>query len=767
MGEIYRVEDLKLGQTVALKFLPERLARNGAALARFHREVRLARQVSHPNVCRVFDLGEARGRPFLSMEFIEGEDLHSLLRQVGRLPPDKASEISLQLCAGLAAIHDMGVLHRDLKPSNVMVDARGRARIADFGVAALAGELGPGEARAGTLAYMAPEQIAAGEVSVRSDLYSLGLVLYEMFTGRRAAESPALAPSRLLKDMPPEIERVILRCLAQDPRDRPPSAMAVARSFPEGDLLGAALAAGETPSPEMVIAAPTLGILRPAVALSCLVGVLLAILTLFFVSDRVMAHRRMPLPFPPEVLADRARALLEEAGVRVSPAHASYGFRVHDEYLRFLVAGGKTGRRPPLFLFWYRQGGTQEEGIDRADVILDPEGRLWRLEASPDRAATAAGPLKWELLLRAAGFEPGLLKSSEPRRIPARYADSLFAWEATRTRPPAPIRVEASSYRGIPVSFEVLGPWSGSSPSAIEPGMDGTANAPLPLAAKLLLILAMVVLAQANLRRGRGDLNGAWRLTFFTLSIGLIGKLLGAREPPSTLIGHSAMVWCAYMAVEPTIRRHWPWRIVSWTRLLSGHLRDPMVGRDVLIGSLLGLSIALVFVLELILAEWMGDRPRFRFISLDSLLGFSGVVRQISYDWQESAGATFGFLSLFLILYLFFRRREPWAVGAFGIFILVLSTAASPSSRIWMALLFGVVKVVLVLILWTRFGVLTDLTAKLVFLLALRYPLTSDLSTWYSGATVFVIVAVLGLAVYGFATATAGRPWLRERFMDG
>jgi serine/threonine-protein kinase len=129
MGEVYRADDMKLAQPVALKFLPETLAMDGAALARFHREVRIARQVAHPNVCRVFDIGEVDGHHFLSMEYIDGEDLSSLIRRIGRVPIDKAIEIARQLCAGLAAAHESGVLHRDLKPANVMIDGRGKARI--------------------------------------------------------------------------------------------------------------------------------------------------------------------------------------------------------------------------------------------------------------------------------------------------------------------------------------------------------------------------------------------------------------------------------------------------------------------------------------------------------------------------------------------------------------------------------------------------------------------------------------------------------------
>src|SRR5208283_4761290 len=193
MGEVYRATDLTLSQPVALKFLPEAAGADQMALARFYNEVRIARQVSHPNVCRVYDVGQLEGQPYLSMEYIDGENLASLIRRIGRLPHDKAVEMSRRLCAGLSAAHARGVLHRDLKPANVMVDSEGQVLITDFGLAGIAGMLQGAEVRNGTPAYMAPEQLAGREVTVRSDIYSLGLVLYEMFTGRRAFEASTLA----------------------------------------------------------------------------------------------------------------------------------------------------------------------------------------------------------------------------------------------------------------------------------------------------------------------------------------------------------------------------------------------------------------------------------------------------------------------------------------------------------------------------------------------------------------------------------------------
>jgi serine/threonine protein kinase len=153
MGEVYRAYDLILNQAVALKFLAGSHM-SEAALARFRNEVRIARQVSHPNVCRVYDIGFIEGMHFLSMEYLDGEDLDSLLRRIGRLPRDKAIEFTRKICAGLSAAHDRGVLHRDLKPANIMIDGRGQARVTDFGLAALAAEIPLSDIRSGTPAYM-------------------------------------------------------------------------------------------------------------------------------------------------------------------------------------------------------------------------------------------------------------------------------------------------------------------------------------------------------------------------------------------------------------------------------------------------------------------------------------------------------------------------------------------------------------------------------------------------------------------------------------
>src|SRR3954452_1729931 len=170
MGEVYRADDLKLGQQVALKLLPAALAQDASQLDLLHEEVRLGRQVAHPNVCRIYDIGDWEGAHFVAMEYVDGEDLARLLQRIGRLSHDKAVEIARGLAAGLAAAHAKGILHRDLKPANIMIDGRGEPRITDFGLALASDEAVDSNIVAGTPAYMAPEQFEGKAATVQSDL---------------------------------------------------------------------------------------------------------------------------------------------------------------------------------------------------------------------------------------------------------------------------------------------------------------------------------------------------------------------------------------------------------------------------------------------------------------------------------------------------------------------------------------------------------------------------------------------------------------------
>jgi serine/threonine-protein kinase len=369
MGEVYRADDLKLKQPVALKFLPASTNTDGAALARFYKEVSVARQISHRHVCRVYDVAEFQGEHFISMEFVRGEELSSLLKRIGRVPPDKAVDVARQLCAGLAAVHERGVLHRDLKPANIMLDEHGEVRITDFGIAALAVE-DPRE-MSGTPAYMSPEQLDGRELTAKSDIYSLGLVLYELFTGKKAFEATSLpellrlrrsdttptSPAEHVPELDPLIERVIFRCLERDPAKRPASTLQVAAALPGGDPLAAALAAGETPSPEMVAAAPKQGGLKPAIAVSWLASVLVLIGIICFLTRYTALYRRVPLNKSPEVLRDRAAELVTKFGNTTPAVDSTYGMGLDRDYLNYIHDNDQSQSR------WSRLSSGQPAAI--------------------------------------------------------------------------------------------------------------------------------------------------------------------------------------------------------------------------------------------------------------------------------------------------------------------------------------------------------------------------------------------------------------------
>ena len=213
-------------------------------------EVRIARQVSHPNVCRVYDVGEFEGHHFITMEYVDGEDLAALLRRIGRLPQEKALDLARQIGAGLAAAHVHGIVHRDLKPANIMLDGSGRARITDFGLAAAAEAIRGKEAQSGTPAYMAPEQLAGGVITPRTDVYALGLVLFEMFTGKRPFDDSAKpisssgsrpaseAPSRFVPGLDPAIDAAILEVSRARTREPPALGDGSSRDASRGRPIG-------------------------------------------------------------------------------------------------------------------------------------------------------------------------------------------------------------------------------------------------------------------------------------------------------------------------------------------------------------------------------------------------------------------------------------------------------------------------------------------------------------------------------------------------
>jgi len=813
MGEVYRAHDLMLGQEVALKFLPEVAASNPAALARFYNEVRIARQVSHANVCRVYDLGEVDGQPYLSMEYVDGEDLGSLLRRIGRLPSDKAIEIARQLCAGLAAAHAKGVLHRDLKPANVMLNGRGHVVVTDFGLAALADEIPGEEIRNGTPAYMAPEQLAGKEVTVQSDIYSLGLVLYEVFTGKRAFEASTLAelvrlhtettplsPSSLVKELDPAVESAILRCLDPEPSNRPSSALAVAARLPGGDPLAAALAAGETPSPQVVAASGSTAALPwkiglPALALA-IAG--LAVFAILIATSSMI--EKAQLPKPPEVLADKARELIQRLGYTDPPRDFAYAF---DDDQDFLNAVEKADRplpnwdeiarsRPSPFKFWYRQspepmlavglrnellipGEIQENDpkptmSGMIDVQLDPEGRLTYFQALPPEREDPPGqtpPPDWNALFVAAGLDISKFQPEVPMWASLAASDVRQAWSGQwpgyRNRP---LHVEAATWHGRPVFFSLSGPWNRSArmPSSKAAGAGDLATRILLTVILFVPILAAVFMARWNFVRGKGDRPGAMRLAILIGSLHIALWMFLAHFSSvgnfilllvlgiSTTLFWSGAVWVLYLAIEPYVRRYWPQAIVSWTRALTGRWRDPLVGRDVLYGVMLGILVCDIYGLRFHLEGHFGAPPA------NPATDYLGSARMALGAWLRNVPGSITFtLLVFLLLFLLrVSLRKSW-LAATG-FVLLFTAFKSVSSD------YPGVEWPMQAILYTalaagalRFGLVALAAALFTAETALNIPITLNPSAWYFPNASLALATIAALAIWGFYTATAGQ----------
>jgi serine/threonine protein kinase len=245
MSTVDLAHDAELDRPVAVKRLAENLARDEELRRRFIREARLAARLSHPNVVRVFDVGEDGGRPFIAMEYVEGETLADLVAQRGPLPVAEAATLGVQICAGLAAAHAAGLVHRDVKPQNLLLGTDGVLKLGDFGIAV--GHEGTRLTLAGTVlgtaGYLAPEQARGEEVTAAADIYAVGAVLYELLTGKPARTAGSLAelgsedgfhPPDLaarVPTAPPELVAAVTACLSVRPEDRPPSAAALARQL--------------------------------------------------------------------------------------------------------------------------------------------------------------------------------------------------------------------------------------------------------------------------------------------------------------------------------------------------------------------------------------------------------------------------------------------------------------------------------------------------------------------------------------------------------
>lgn len=588
MGEVYRATDRTLSQDVALKFLPKRFINDPKAERHLLEEVRLARRVSHRNVCRVHDVEQSAEGLFITMELIEGEDLATIIRRVGRLSGTRAVAIAREICIGLAAAHDQGVIHRDLKPANVLIDRDGHVHLADFGLSALT--TNAGKHKGGTPSYMPPEQVLGDPVGPAGDIYCLGLTLFEMFTGKpvfrpkdmvellELHERGAPPPSSVEPAIDPLVENVILRCLERRPEERPASPLLVAAELPGGSLVAAALDAGLTLSPDMVASAGSCRIMPARTAVMLVVAIVLGLVLGVRLARSTFLPALVPLEKSADVLADTSRTMLKTFGYTAHPNHEAYTLDYYEELLSELAARDPSPNwwnqlrkpRPSPIDFWYRSHTrpliTQNSDrrvtwLDPAPEVpgmlslrLDPGGRLRELfvvtagiESMPQELTdpslaalrrTGAEPDP-ALLFNAAGLDPAFFKPAESNWVHPVYCDQTFSFAGFYPdNAEQPITVAMGFFQGWPVSFRIIEKKleSASQFKDLTPPWQRGVGLSMQLIIIIATTLGAALLTHRHMKSKVGDLHGAFRLAWGGFILGTLSFLLRADHDADLMV---------------------------------------------------------------------------------------------------------------------------------------------------------------------------------------------------------------------------------------
>lgn len=796
MGEVYEATDLELSQVVALKFLPWERASDQKWIDRLKEEVRLARSVTHENVCRVHSLEFADGQPFLVMEYANDGTLAKL---VGSLNQDRVVAYGRQLCDGLEAIHAKSLLHRDLKPANILID-NDRALIADLGLAAVAGTIDPSQVGAGTLAYMAPEQLDGREVTRRSDLFALGLVLYELTTGRRPfpgksrdellrlyRQAPE-APSVRVPGLDPALDRVILRCLQFNPKERPASAREVRDALPPL-------------SPEITTKQGGTGRLRPALALWLLGAAVVGIILHALLADRVMAFRQAPVGEDPDNLKQTARKIAVDFGYPKDPKSEAYMLEWDLDLVNTLVAEPSRWRNvtdgyTPAMYFWYRRSPTRLVPGSRmtpADpppivpgmvcVMLDSSGKLIEFHAVPNRSPTTTDvdSQSWEgRLFAAAGLAREQFGEDNARaRRPPVHADKFWSLREKAVEGSSrPLRdVDIAICDGKPVYFRVSERLAGDKPARdrleIIAGLtdevsphDSTNAGTLTLI--LIILVGGTMLAIRNWRLQRIDWQGSVKVPLICLTLILLGRIAATSRVWSLegersifmnglgVAGFWALILgVSYLALEPYMRRRWPERLSSWNRLLVGRFCDPLVGRDVLVGVIAGICFAFATKLNALLLTWSGQ-PTYC-LTTPYYNPFTPAVPGGTLI-QLLATAMIRIVCQFVLLLFagLLFRRESLAALALVVFLMAYnySVAISPD---WTTPIGITLSAILVVLLMIRFGLLASLIGLYIAMILTSMPLTIDFSTWYVGGMLLTYAVLTAFTLYGFFVSLDGQ----------
>jgi tRNA A-37 threonylcarbamoyl transferase component Bud32 len=616
MGVVYKARDHETGELVALKSLRSEVAADAHTMERFKNELRLARRITHKNVCRIHDFVRSDGTAYISMEFVEGETLRSVLSRFGSMGVRKGIQIARQICSGLAEAHGQGIVHRDLKPENVMIDRRGNVKLMDFGIArSLQGGVTTGAGVViGTPAYMSPEQAEGRPVDARSDIYSLGLVLYEMFAGVAAfhGETPVslalkqirerpLAPREHDANLPEYLEQTILRCLEKNPAARFSTVAEL-----DDALSRQTLTPWSTPVDAGTSETRAAWFRRREQTLLLLGGLGLGLLA-YFVGDMYPAsHLRLQLDF--DEARSQARRFLKELVPAVPVSLSRKALVWIDGRGADDSRASDPSHRTHDFTWQFRWRGPNglDVGESEGSIEIDYEGKLrsWnrgsagragpRLESSPEALRAKAAELCRSLL----GFDVARASvKTDERRAANGDPYSHFEWTAT-----AP---DDRGYRTASVDL------SGNGVDAIGTSYANYIRVPVIIhpwtdvvGGFLFGALFLVVFLTRTVNIGAGRLR---RPLIASAAVGVWGGaclesifpgLPGFDWTADLLLGVAmfALIFVAWAAGEDIVLSLWPQKVTTWVRPLDGRWLSRAAAVSVLRGTLWGLAFLAIFV---------------------------------------------------------------------------------------------------------------------------------------------------------------------------
>lgn len=768
MGEVFAAHDRLLDKRVALKVL--RIA--DTSLLR--REVTLSHKVTHPFVCRVYDLGQVDGQVFLTMEYVNGQTLERLLRQVRQFTPQRAQTLAVQVCLGLEAAHEQRVYHRDLKPSNVLIDEQGNVRLADFGLAAAADDDQPPDG--GTIAYMSPEQLSGGDVTGSSDIYSLGLLLFEIFTGRRICQQIQTRAALLERhelhieeqdgfyQLPPEVGETIAACVQFSPQDRPVSVAAVRKRL-----------TNQAETLDSIARRNWSWGKRRAVL--CMAMFLIAFVALLSLADRATLLGRAA-PKAPDALQERAEEVLamvrETAPVDRARGYISQsaGYHLPPDTVAFFYRESPVPLVPNQFFpidyrFWhsFTVGCVTLENPaplvpGMGSVILDKDGGLLRLEIVP--IASASEPTQvflldaWRDHLPQATSKLTWISSNADDLPPgsALSSDRRIAWVGHDDSGKPLWRLVIAERAGQLVFLEC---------SPLVASVSPPERSAIPTQFFFGVLAFSLGVAAWNLRRRACDVGNSVKVALAIFLLSLVGHLcighhhfsvhgFDILEIGLAMSLYVAFVgWVAYVATEPFVRRYLPDTFISWGRLLAGRISDPLIARDVLVGLTLATVSRLLSTLALSYLE-----PDALIEGLTGgLVGGRHFLGLVLIWWSFGAAINL----LMLVILAIARRHFPsWLARIICIIIWTapfIHPFATPGP---VSIALGIALTTLTVLVLEKYGFLPIVVSWLVHFLLLG-PLTVDMHRWYSTTSTLLIGALLLMGVYGFWRSV---PWTKE-----